>query len=83
MNTNTAQLKAFLHKLIVETEDEQILSKVDTFFTTLKGENIDWWETISEKEKDSIESGLQQLESGQRIPDNLVREKVERLLGSK
>ncbi len=34
MNTNTAQLKAFLHKLIVETEDEQILSKVEAFFTT-------------------------------------------------
>jgi hypothetical protein len=83
MNTSTAELKAYLHKLIVETDDEQILSKVQAFFTTLKTENVDWWDTISEKEKELIQSGLQQLEAGEGIPHNMVREKATKLLVKK
>ncbi len=80
MNTNTTELKAYLHKLIVETDDEQILSKVEAFFSTLRSKNIDWWDTISEKQKEIIEIGQRQLASGEKIHDNLVREKVEKLL---
>ena len=37
--------KNYLHKLIVETDDESILSKVQAYFNTLKGKNIDWRDT--------------------------------------
>ncbi len=81
MNPNTAELKNYLHKLIVETDDESILSKVQAYFTTLKSKNVDWWETISDQEKEAINTGLQQLENGEGIPHDDVKRKVDKLLG--
>ena len=36
MKSNTDEIKNQLHKLIVETDDETILTKVQAYFTTLK-----------------------------------------------
>ena len=59
--SNTADLKNYSHKLIVETND--------------------WWETISETEKKDIETGLKQLDAGNKIEYKNVRQKVDKLLG--
>ena len=83
MSSNTSEIKNYLHKLIVETDDESILSKVQAYFNTLKGENIDWWDTISDQEKDAINIGLRQLENGEGIPHEEVRKKVDKILGRK
>jgi predicted transcriptional regulator len=83
MKSNTAEIKNYLHKLIVETDDESILSKVQAYFTTLKSKNIDWWDTISDQEKDAINMGLQQLKNGERIPHEEVKRKADKLLGRK
>jgi predicted transcriptional regulator len=83
MSARTAEIKNYLHKLIVETDDENILSKVQAYFTTLKGKNIDWWDTISEQEKDAINIGLRQLENGEGIPHEEVRKKANKILGRK
>lgn len=83
MNPNTAEIKNYLHKLIVETDDESILSKVQAYFTTLKSKQVDWWETISDQEKEAVNRGLQQLENGEGIPHEEVKRKVDKLLGRK
>lgn len=83
MNANTAEIKNYLHKLIVETDDENILSKVQAYFTTLKSKDVDWWDTISDQEKEAIDLGLQQLENGEGIPHEEVKRKVDKLLGKK
>jgi len=83
MNTSKAEIKNHLHKLIVETDDESILSKVQAYFTTLKSKNVDWWDTISDQEKEAINIGLQQLENGEGIPHEEVKRKVDKLLGRK
>ena len=83
MSSNTAEIKNYLHKLIVETDDESILSKVQAYFNTLKDKNIDWWDTISDKEKDAIKLGLRQLENGEGIPHEEVRKKADNILGRK
>lgn len=83
MNTNTAEIKNYLHKLIVETDDETILTKVQAYFTTLKEKNIDWWDMISDQEKKDIKKGLQQLENGEGIPNAQVKRKVDKLFGRK
>ncbi len=83
MNISTAEIKNHLHKLIVETDDESILSKVQAYFTTLKSTNVDWWDTISDQEKEAIDIGLQQLENGKGIPHEEVKRKVDKLLGRK
>ena len=83
MNASTAEIKNYLHKLIVETDDENILSKVQSYFTTLKGKNVDWWDMISDQEKDAINTGLKQLENGEGIPHEEVRKKADKILGRK
>ncbi|MDZ7777607.1 MAG: hypothetical protein U5L09_19315 [Bacteroidales bacterium] len=83
MNASTAKIKNYLHKLIVETDDEIILSKVQAYFTTLKSKNVDWWDTISDQEKEAINIGLQQLEDGEGITHEEVKRKADELLGRK
>jgi hypothetical protein len=81
MNSNTVEIKNHLRKLISETEDEGILSKVQAYFTTLQTKNIDWWELTSVQEKEVIYESLQQLKNGKGIPHKEVKQKVDKLLG--
>lgn len=83
MKSNTAEIKNYLHKLIVETDDESILNKVQAYFTTLRSKNVDWWDTISEQDKEAINVGLQQLQNGEGIPHKEVKRKADQLLGRK
>jgi len=83
MKSNTAEMKNYLHKLIVETDDENILTKVQAYFITLKEKNIDWWDMIPDQEKKDINKGLLQLENGEGIPDEEVKRKVDILFGRK
>ena len=83
MNSRTAEIKNYLHKLIVETDDINILNKVQAYFSTLKSKNVDWWDTISSQEKEAINIGLKQLENGEGIPHEKVKKKVDKLLGRK
>jgi len=47
MNSNTADLKNHIHKLISETEDEGILNKVHAYISALQDRDVDWWELTS------------------------------------
>jgi hypothetical protein len=80
MNTGSAEIKDYLHKLIVETDDINILSKVQAYFTTLKSKNVDWWDMISDQEKEAISTGLKQLKNGEGISHKEVKVKVDKLL---
>jgi hypothetical protein len=83
MNASTAEIKNYLHKLVVETDDESILNKVQAYFTTLKGKNTDWWNAISSQEKEAISIGLKQLENGEGVSHEEVKRKADRLLDRK
>lgn len=81
MSSNTAEIKNYLHKLIVETDDKNMLSKVKDYFNKLKSEQTDWWDSLSEQEKRSISIGIQQLEDGEGIPHDVVKGKAGKILG--
>lgn len=83
MNTNTASLKNNLHRLIVETDDEAILKKVQAYFDTLKFSQSDWWDALSDAELELIQRGIDQLDNGERIHHDLVKGKAEQLIGKK
>lgn len=81
---STAELKSYLHQLVVETNDVSVLNKVKAYFSTLrKGKEVDWWDTITEEEKRAIEIGVEQLKKGQGIPHKTVRKKVDAFLKRK
>ena len=75
----TAELKSNLQKMIVETNDIKILSKIKVYFDQLKNEDVDWWDTISEYDKKAINKGVQQLNEGKGIYHKVVRDKVNKL----
>lgn len=79
---STAELKNDLHRLIVETDDINILQKIQAIFNSfIKGdENNDWWDTISDQEKSSIKKGIEQLENGERFTHKEVRNEINELL---
>ena len=76
----TADIKSNIYKLIGETDDVSILSKIQAYIDTLRSKKIDWWNVISIKEKEAIETGLRQLNKGEGIPDEEVNKKINKLL---
>ena len=81
--TSSAILKNELHRMVVETDNPVVLRKIKSIFSILleQGDEEDWWDTISEREKAAIQKGLKQLENGERIPHAVVRQEIDRLLG--
>ena len=77
---NTAEIKNELHKLIVETDDFSILSKIQAYFSTLRSKKIDWWDTISSNDKKNIEISEQQIQKGEGIPHDVARKRINKLL---
>ncbi len=77
---NTAELKSNLHKLVVETNDINILAKIKAYFEQLKNNDIDWWDTLPLNEQTKIKKGVEQLNEGKGIYHKNVKEKVDKLL---
>jgi hypothetical protein len=78
----SAILKNELHRLVVQTDNVQVLRQIKSIFEILlrSGEEGDWWDTLSEREKRLIERGLAQLENGERLPHQVVRDEINQLL---
>ena len=76
---STLQLKESLHRMVVETDDPLILKQVAALFASLR-QDEDWWDLISEEEKQKIEIGMAQAAAGQMVPHETVREEAKRIL---
>jgi hypothetical protein len=74
--TTAADIKNDLHRMVVETNDTEILARVRAFFTSLRKET-DWWDELSEEDIALIELGEQQLDEGITVTNEDVRAKVE------
>ena len=55
-------LKLELVKYILESESKELLDKV---YSTLKIEENDFWNELTESQKKEVEIGLKQIESGE------------------
>ena len=73
---STAELKSTLHKLIVETDDVNILSKIKEVFYALKSDQVDWADLISDNEKKMIDAGLKDANEGKLISHDQVRKRI-------
>jgi len=60
--------------MILNTEKPSVLAKVEAIFKKEKGG--DWWDEISDAEKEAIEEGLAEADRGELIPHEEVRKKV-------
>lgn len=60
-----ATSKIELTKLILEIEDQDIISKI---FSLEQHEQSDFWSHLSENQRKSIQLGINQLDNGEGIP---------------
>jgi predicted transcriptional regulator len=72
MNLQAKKLE--LIQLILNTEKPSVLAKVEAVFKKEKG--ADWWDEISEAEKEEIEKGIAEADSGQLIPHTKMMKEV-------
>mgnify|MGYP001278472883 FL=1 len=77
-NMTTAKLKNDLHRMVVETDDPKLLRMMAEWFEVVREEK-DWWQEISDKERQLILEGRKQLAEGKGIPHSMVRAKVRKL----
>ncbi len=78
----SAVLKNEIHSLVVQTDNLQILRQIKSIFAILLqgGDESDWWDVLSEREKTLIQKGLRQLDNGERIPHHVVRQEINKML---
>ncbi len=74
------ELKNDLLRMVVETDDPLVLKQIIALFATLRQEK-DWWDLISEAEKQKIELGRKQAAEGKIVPHMAVRAEVNKILG--
>jgi hypothetical protein len=76
-NINILNKKLELIQWLSTIEDSLIIDKI---MDLRKKESKDWWNSISESEKESIELGLKDAESGKLNPHSKARELYEKWL---
>lgn len=77
---SSAELKYSLHQLIDGITDKNVLQAAYTLLSKAS-EDDDWWNSLSEKSKQSILRGLDDADNGRFVPDHEVKAKVNKLLG--
>lgn len=68
--------------MVVETDDPQVLAQITAIFAALRGEE-DWWDVLSDEEKQKIEIGAADAEAGDTSSYDEVKERVRGLLGNR
>ncbi len=79
---NTLELKNDLLRLLVETDDIQLLEKVRRYFKLLKHEPVSEV-TLEAQELAMVEVGLEQIENGQVMSHEEARKQIEARLYKK
>jgi hypothetical protein len=77
MNIEAEKLK--LIEWLVSLRDETTIEKLKFLHENLS-EATDWWDTISEAEKESIDRGIKDIENGKTIPHSEVKKKYDKYL---
>ena len=77
MESNILNKKLELIQWLSTLEDKGIIEKL---IRLRKEENTDWWDSISDEEKTSIEKGLEDIEKNTLTPHDKVRKVYEKWL---
>ena len=78
---STAELKSNLHKLIVETDDINILQKIQEVFNALRSIPING--DLSAYEMKMIELGLKDVEQGKVVSNDKVKARLSNWINEK
>lgn len=70
---STAELKSFLHQLIEGTSDDNTLKKVFHLLTEVQN---DWWNELSESEKEKTLQSISQANKGETLSHKNVTQQL-------
>lgn len=70
---NLEARKINLINWISSVQEADLIEKLEA----LQKEGADWWDKVSEKDREAIEEGLEQLERGEYLTRSEVREKIQ------
>jgi hypothetical protein len=65
---------------ICEIQDNDLIDLIKNIIDVPQPSNSDWWNQISQEEKESINRGLEDLQQGRVHSHELIREKYEKWL---
>lgn len=80
---NVAEIKSDIHRMVVETDDMNLLEKVRKIFAILKTDAADWADMLTPEQIRMIEKGLDDIEKGNFVSDEDVRSGVDKILKRK
>ncbi len=73
-----AEIKNDLHRMVAETDDPSLLKAVKEVFIAMKEKQTgEWWDLLSEEEKQLVISGEEQAHKTTFIPNTRIRNKIE------
>lgn len=71
MNLKSKKLE--LVELLMQTHDSNVLAKVEAALT---GGETDWWDELSNAEKEAIKKSLEEADKGELIPHEQVMNEI-------
>ncbi|MFP3860389.1 MAG: hypothetical protein ACLFUW_06165 [Bacteroidales bacterium] len=77
---DVTELRADLHNMIDKISDRNILKAVRTLLSEKVATKADWWDTISQEEREEIEQGLSEADRGEVTPHEEVMKKYKKWL---
>lgn len=72
------ELKNNLIRLVEEVDDPVVLTRLLAYYLALQ-EGEDWWEFLSEEEKQRMEIGIRQLKEGRLLPQDAVKKEIQKI----
>jgi predicted transcriptional regulator len=75
---NVSELRTHLHKMIDNIDDSHVLNAVRVLLSDKVPSQTDWWERISEEERQEIQLGMDEVDRGEVIPHDEVMNKYKK-----
>lgn len=72
-----------LIRFVMQANDESILDKVKTFFTSSTKEQADWWGELDSDDKTEIELSLKELDHKKTTPHATVKSRIKSLIDAR
>lgn len=69
-------IKNDLHRLVVETDDLDILQTIQQVFTAMKRQQPDWWTLLSDSQQRLVKTSLEQAEENNLTPSVQVHDRI-------
>ncbi len=75
------KIKQNLHSIIDNLEDDLILEQINEAVTQIVEDKKIKWDSLSEEEKKSIETGIEQLDRGEMIDYEVLKKEFSKWIG--